>query len=240
MKTECKSNSLLLSVSEADSGEPGIRAEGLSHEFLRNHPLFIDLNFQLNAGDLVAVVGPSGSGKSTLLSIIAGWLKPTRGLIVSQNIDRIGWVFQNPHGVSRRTAIDHVALPLMAQGLARKQAEARAEEILSLFSLGAVEKQQFRELSGGEAQRLMLARAVATAPDILLVDEPTAQLDLHTSATVNKVLAGLAREESIVMVATHDPDTRDVCHRVIDLAGFQGRESGSLGGPSADLLEINS
>ena len=199
MKTECKSNNLLLSVSEADSGEPGIRAEGLSHEFLRNHPLFIDLNFQLNAGDLVAVVGPSGSGKSTLLSIIAGWLKPTRG-----------------------------------------QAEARAEEILSLFGLEAVEKQQFRELSGGEAQRLMLARAVATAPDILLVDEPTAQLDLHTSATVNKVLAGLAREESIVMVATHDPDTRDVCHRVIDLAGFQGRESGSLGGPSADLLEINS
>jgi ABC-type lipoprotein export system ATPase subunit len=76
-------------------------------------------------------------------------------------------------------------------------------------------------LSGGEAQRLMLARAVATADDLLLVDEPTAPLDMSTAATVNKVLANIAQQDTIVVVATHDPHTRDACTRVIDLADYQ-------------------
>jgi ABC-type lipoprotein export system ATPase subunit len=127
-------------------------------------------------------------------------------------------VLQNPHGVARRTALDHVVLPLLARGLARRDAEARAAEILDRFALAAVADRQFRALSGGEAQRLMLARAVATAADLLLVDEPTAQLDLTTAATVNAVLAGIAQDDAIVVVATHDPHTRDACTRVLDLA----------------------
>ena len=127
-------------------------------------------------------------------------------------------MFQNPHGVARRTAIDHVVLPLLARKHTRSEAEERALAVLSLFGLVAVAGRPFRDLSGGEAQRLMLARAVATAPDLLLVDEPTAQLDQRTAATVNQTLANVAQEDTIVVIATHDPATRAACTHVIDLA----------------------
>lgn len=194
-----------------------VHVRGLAHAFPPAPPLFAGLDLDLVPGEVVAVVGPSGSGKSTLLSILAGWVTPTAGTVERVGVQHVGWVLQNPHGVARRTALDHVVLPLLARGLARRDAEARAAEILDRFALAVVAGRQFRALSGGEAQRLMLARAVATAADLLLVDEPTAQLDLTTAATVNAVLAGLAGE-AIVVVATHDPHTRDACTRVLDLA----------------------
>ena len=197
---------------------PLVRARGLAHAFAPAPPLFANLDLDLVPGEVVALVGPSGSGKSTLLSILAGWVTPTTGTVARVGVEHVGWVLQNPHGVARRTALDHVVLPLLARGLARRDAEARAAEILDRFALAAVADRQFRALSGGEAQRLMLARAVATAADLLLVDEPTAQLDLTTAATVNTVLAGIAQDDAIVVVATHDPHTRDACTRVVDLA----------------------
>lgn len=193
----------------------------LAHSFSTSSPLFSGLNFDVSAGEVVALVGPSGSGKSTLLSIIAGWLKPTAGSVERIDVERTGWVFQNPHGVAARTALDHVVLPILARGEPRRVAEREAREVLDLFDVGSVASRPFRALSGGEAQRLMLARAVAGRADLLLVDEPTAQLDLRTAHTVNSVLAGLARSGAAVIVATHDPQTRDACHRVIDLAHFQ-------------------
>jgi len=195
-----------------------VRVRGLGHAFAPAPPLFTDLDLDLVPGEVVAVVGPSGSGKSTLLSILAGWVTPTAGTVERIGVAHVGWVLQNPHGVPRRTALDHVVLPLLARGLARRDAEDQAEQILDRFALAAVADRQFRALSGGEAQRLMLARAVATAADLLLVDEPTAQLDLTTAATVNAVLAGIAQDDAIVVVATHDPHTRDACTRVLDLA----------------------
>ncbi|MCL2596007.1 MAG: ATP-binding cassette domain-containing protein, partial [Promicromonosporaceae bacterium] len=136
-------------------------------------------------------------------------------------VDHIGWVFQNPHGVARRTALDHVAQPFLHRGETPKVARKKAEPILAEFGLGELPNRLFRELSGGEAQRLMLARAVATASDVLLVDEPTAQLDRASADTVNQVFARLARDSTAVIVATHDPQTRDVCQRVIDLGEAQ-------------------
>jgi len=195
-----------------------VRVRGLAHAFAPSPPLFTGLDIDLVPDEVVALVGPSGSGKSTLLSILAGWVTPTAGTVERVGVDHIGWVLQNPHGVPRRTALDHVVLPLLARGLARPDAEDRALEIMERFALAAVADRQFRALSGGEAQRLMLARAVATGSDLLLVDEPTAQLDLTTAATVNAVLAGIAQDDSIVVVATHDPHTRDACTRVVDLA----------------------
>ena len=199
----------------------GVRARGLSHAFPGTGVLFADLDLDLRPGEIVAVVGPSGSGKSTLLSILAGWLTPTHGQVERRYIRTVGWVFQNPYGVPRRTALDHVVLPLLARGLTRARAEEQAVDLLRRFGLSTVGERQFRDLSGGEAQRLMLARAVATAADLLLVDEPTAQLDLATAATVNRVLAGIAKDDAIVVVATHDPRTRDACTRVVDLADYQ-------------------
>lgn len=214
------------SPSQAAKPGPRLDVAGLAHEFPGTGKLFTDLNFTVNHGEVVALIGPSGSGKSTLLSIVAGWQAPTEGKVHRSEISSIGWVFQNPHGVARRTAIDHVVLPLLAKGKSRKDSNAQAQEILARFNLTQVAERQFRHLSGGEAQRLMLARAVALAPALLLVDEPTAQLDMRTAATVNEVLANIAQANTIVLVATHDAHTRDACSRVIDLADFQeGQEA---------------
>jgi putative ABC transport system ATP-binding protein len=205
--------------SEPETHErPHLRGVGLSHHFGENPELFAGLDFDLHPGHVVGLCGPSGSGKSTLLSIVAGWQEPSVGHVEREHIQRIAWVFQNPHGVARRTAIDHVVLPLLGAGWSRAKAEERAAAILTLFSLGSISGRLFHELSGGEAQRLMLARAVATRPDLLLVDEPTAQLDQHTAATVNATLANIAQSDAIVVIATHDPVTRAACNRVIDLA----------------------
>lgn len=184
--------------------------------------LFQGLSREFFPGHKYALTGPSGSGKSTLLSIIAGWMKPTSGSVAAEGITRISWVFQNPHGVGPRTALDHVVLPLLAQGHRRVDAEAKALALMDSLDLALVAGRRFRELSGGEAQRLMLARAIAAAPELLLVDEPTAQLDPRTGASVNSALQAISARGAIIIVATHDPATRDACTDVLDL-GEVGR-----------------
>jgi putative ABC transport system ATP-binding protein/lipoprotein-releasing system ATP-binding protein len=196
---------------------PVVRAEGLGHWFIEGHTLFKDLNFELVPDHVYGVVGPSGSGKSTLLSILAGWLAPQEGSVTREGIDTIRWVFQNPHGVASRTVRDHVSLGYLAQGMTRADADEAAEELLAQFGLDALADALFSSLSGGEAQRLMLARGIASAPSLFLVDEPTAQLDRGTAAEVNATLTALAGKGVIVVIATHDHDTRDACTDLIDL-----------------------
>lgn len=202
----------------ADERGQQIRATGLGHRFHAAPWLFRDLNFRLVPGEIVGICGPSGSGKSTLLSLIAGFEHPVSGSVERRDIGRVRWVFQNPHGVPRRTAIDHVTQPLLGQGMGRVEAESQALAIMEDFHLTGVCARDFRELSGGEAQRLMLARAVASKPDLLLVDEPTAQLDQSTAADVDHTLSGIAQSDCIVAIATHDPNTRAACTRIIDLS----------------------
>jgi ABC-type lipoprotein export system ATPase subunit len=158
-----------------------------------------------------SLTGPSGSGKSTLLSILAGWLTPAEGTIDRPSGLRVGWIFQNPHGTAHRTALDHVALPLLARGLSTAVADRQAQERLEAVGLGELANRRFRDLSGGEAQRLMLARGLASAPGLFLIDEPTAQLDQRTAATVNAAIRSIAARDTIVVVATHDPRTREAC-----------------------------
>lgn len=214
-------------MSQEIPGSPGaatgpvVRLSGLAHAFGDSTVLFSDLSADLHAGDVVGLVGPSGSGKSTLLSILAGWVQPTQGTVERLGVEHTGWVFQSPHGMPRRTALDHVVLALLGRGARRREAEREAAAILDRLGLTAVAEHQFRELSGGEAQRLMLARAVATASDLLLVDEPTAQLDLRTAEAVSSALTKIAMRDTIVVVATHDPHTRDACTRILDLTDFQ-------------------
>lgn len=200
-------------------------AHDLGHAFPGASPLFTGISFDIGPGEPTAVVGPSGSGKSTLLSIVAGWVRPTAGTVLRDGITTISWVFQNPHGVARRTALDHVVLPLLTTGSRRREAEHHAQTVMELFNLSDVAEREFRQLSGGEAQRLMLARAVATRPDMLLVDEPTAQLDLRTAQTVNAVLGSISHSGAIVLVATHDPWTRDACPSVLDLTQASHNEA---------------
>lgn len=200
------------------TGSPTVAGEHVGHRFANGPWLFRDLDFTLTTGEAVGLCGPSGSGKSTLLSIIAGFEPPAEGTIRRNRVNRVRWVFQNPHGMPRRTAIDHVVQPLLGQGIDRIQAEDEAIAIMSTFHLTKVAAREFRELSGGEAQRLMLARAIASRPDLLLVDEPTAQLDQRTANDIDNTLTGLAQGDAIVVIATHDPNTRAACTRVIDLA----------------------
>lgn len=195
--------------------------ENVGHEYEAARMLFSGISLEMIPGRTYAVVGPSGAGKSTLLSILSGDLQPTRGRVVRVEAITSNWVFQNPHGVPARRALDHVALAFLARGDDRVTAEGKALDLLEQFHLGPVATERYRHLSGGEAQRLMLARAIAAAPDLLLVDEPTAQLDVRTAAVVNESLRNLATRGSIVVVATHDAGTRDSCTDLLDLSEYQ-------------------
>lgn len=195
-----------------------VQLTDLGHHFGTQPWLFRHLNNRLAPGEMVALTGPSGSGKSTLLGIIAGWTTPAEGRVERTGVRRTKWVFQNPHGVARRSAADHVALPFLARGYRPQRADDQARLLLADFRIAHVADRPFAALSGGEAQRLMLARALASAPDLLLVDEPTAQLDLTTAREVSDTLSALARQDVIIAIATHDPHIRDACSRVIDLS----------------------
>jgi lipoprotein-releasing system ATP-binding protein len=192
---------------------------GVGHRFPGCPPLFEDLTADLGPGHVYALTGPSGSGKSTLLGIIAGWIPPTSGSIAREGISGIQWVFQSPHGVAGRTALDHVSLPLLARGLSRADADTAAHTLLQDMGIAHLASGAFRHLSGGEGQRLMIARALATNPDLLLLDEPTAALDHRTAQEVVDVVAALAQRDCIVVIATHDPRVQERCTDRLSLAG---------------------
>ena len=192
--------------------------DNVGHQFGSAPPLFTTLSAAYTSGQIVALVGPSGSGKSTLLAILAGWLAPSEGEVRGVKSARFAWAFQNPIGVSRRSALDHVVLPFLARGETRAEAETNARELLATFNLTAAAERPFSALSGGESQRLMLARAVATSADVLLIDEPTAQLDRTSAESVIEVIGHLAKEGSLVLIATHDDRVRDRCDALLDLA----------------------
>lgn len=197
-----------------------VALESLGHAYAGSAWLFRSIDVEFRPGCSYAITGASGSGKSTLMAIIAGWIVPTEGRVVRDAVHTTSWVLQNPFGVPRRSAIDHVAYPFLARGASAAQAEERAARLLHEFELTDVAERPFRHLSGGEAQRLMLARAAAVAPELLLVDEPTAQLDRATAHRVNKVLARAVSEGTIVLVATHDDETRAACDEHLDLTAF--------------------
>lgn len=200
-----------------ERSSPELIAQAVSHRFGSGPWLFEALDFTLRSNEVYALTGPSGSGKSTLLGLLAGWGRPVEGTVLRKNIGSVAWVFQNPHGVAGRRALDHVALPLLARGASHTDARRRARDGMERVGLEHVADAPFRDLSGGEAQRLMLARGLASKPDLLLVDEPTAQLDPATSVAVNAAIAAMAAHGTIAVVATHDAQTRDACTAVIDL-----------------------
>lgn len=213
--------------------------DSVGHRFAEGPWLFRGLNTRLVPGQIYALVGPSGSGKTTLLNLIAGWTAPVEGTITRHGEGRTAWVFQNPHGTPRRSVLDHVAFPLLATGSRRREAEAEAFDLLRRFGLDSLAHQGFHSLSGGQAQRLMLARAVASRPALFLIDEPTAQLDLLTRKDVNTTIAHLADPSTIVVIATHDEATRDMCTRVIDLRVHQEGPGTAQPGDEGETLDAD-
>jgi len=180
------------------------------------------IELALWGGQSVALVAPSGAGKSTLLHI-AGLLEhPDRGdvyidgqstSILTDNQrtrirrNEIGFVYQSHHLLPEFSALENVVLPQMIRGLARYEAKGRATELLDYLGLSARLNHRPSELSGGEQQRVAIARAVANAPRIILADEPTGNLDLHTAEHVFRALSQLVKASGLaVIIATHNMD----------------------------------
>jgi len=186
-------------------------------------------------GEIVGLIGPSGSGKSSLLHAAGLLERPTAGQIFIEGRDcsalsdrvrtrirlsTIGFVYQAHHLLPEFSALDNVALPQMIAGRSRKAARARAEELLSRLGLAERIHHQPAQMSGGEQQRVAVARALANKPRLLLADEPTGNLDPTTSAAVFENLYELARSEGVAaLVATHNLDLARHMDRVLALKG---------------------
>ena len=171
-------------------------------------------------GEFVLLMGPSGSGKSTLLSLIAALTRPTSGIvkvdgeIVSKlpedfaalyRREKIGFVFQKFHLIEDMSVFENVALPLVPQGLTLKEIEYRVQEAMERFFISHKASQRVSKLSGGEQQRVAIARSMVHNPAIILADEPTANLDSALTKQFIDILASLKEERKTIIVATHDP-----------------------------------
>ncbi len=197
------------------------------------HPVTILNNLSLEIPDkqMVAVVGPSGSGKSTLLGLIAGLDKPTSGSILLDGVDittlresemaryrrqKIGYIFQSFHLIPTLTALENVAVPLELLGEA--DARAKAAEWLDAVGLGDRQGHYPVQLSGGEQQRVAVARAFSCRPPILLADEPTGNLDSKTGEQVIELLLALHRDHgSTLVLVTHDQALAARAERIVTL-----------------------
>jgi ABC-type lipoprotein export system ATPase subunit len=173
-----------------------------------------DASCQVQSGDRIAIVGPSGSGKSTLLQIMGGLDRPTSGDIRWPALGsvehlrprQVGLAFQTQSLLPPLTAVENVELPVLLGGGATREARALALEALRSLDLGDIADKLPEELSGGQAQRVAVARALATRPRLLLADEPTGQLDHPTAQHLFDVLlSAIAGSDTALVVATHDP-----------------------------------
>jgi len=192
-----------------------------------------DVDLQVEAGQIVGLLGPSGSGKSSLLHAAGLLERPTAGRILIQGRDcgalsdsartqirlsTIGFVYQFHHLLPEFSAVDNVALPALIAGKPRKAALARAEDLLGQLGLSARLNHQPAQLSGGEQQRVAVARALTNAPRLLLADEPTGNLDPATSETVFANLRDLVRATGVAaLIATHNMEMTRHMDRVLTL-----------------------
>jgi ABC-type lipoprotein export system ATPase subunit len=211
-----------------------VEAHGIGKEFPNmTAPVLDEVNLTIESGEIVALRGPSGSGKSTLLNIIGCLDGPTRGSYSLGGRDvstlsarerawvrlhYIGFIFQSFHLITDHTVIENVTLPLYYAGLGREEREARATELIERVGLGHRMNHRPAQLSGGEKQRVAIARSVATQPRLLLADEPTGALDTNTGNEVMDLLLEMHSARSFTLIiVTHDPDVAEFCHRQIFL-----------------------
>ena len=192
-----------------------------------------DISLELGKGEFCCIVGASGSGKSTLLNQLAGLEKPTRGSVTidGENISemnenqlaafrqkKLGFVFQSYNLLPTMTALENVALPLMFKGVPRKKREKLAKEQLKKMGLGKRVRHKPTEMSGGQQQRVGIARAFVGRPAVIFADEPTGNLDSHTTVQVMNAILELIREYQITFVmVTHERDLAVCADRIITL-----------------------
>ena len=195
-----------------------------------------DLNFDLNAGDRVAIVGASGAGKSTLLNVLGGLDRATSGKVLLGDKDltslderalcnwrnkNLGFVFQFHHLMPEFSALEAVAMPAQIAGKSAKDALVMAEELL--VALGLSERLHHRpsRLSGGEKQRVAIGRALINRPLCLLMDEPTGNLDPKTAESVMRLMRDVVFEDTGFVIVTHDPVIAESTDRQYELSNGQ-------------------
>ncbi|MFN2297920.1 MAG: ABC transporter ATP-binding protein [Anaerolineales bacterium] len=199
-----------------------LRAEDLHKEYRQGQKaleVLRGIDLDIRRGEFVAVMGPSGSGKSTLLNVLGGLDRPTSGTIrmegreitaMDQDAlcryrrDRVGFIFQSFQLLATMTALDNVAFPMVFRGIPSRDRAERALELLTEMGLADRAHHKPSELSGGEQQRVAIARSLANAPDLLLADEPTGNLDSTTGLEVMRLLKRLHQAGHTLIVVTHD------------------------------------
>jgi len=191
-----------------------------------------NVNLEVFENEFVCVEGPSGSGKTTLLSLIGGLDTPTEGEMVVfgtnlNNCDEdfqavfrcanVGFVFQSYNLISTLTALENVAFPIELAGFSDERVKQRPKKLLELVGLSHRANNFPAQLSGGEQQRVAFARALANDPPLVLVDEPTANLDMYTAGEIVALLARLKIEGKTLMVASHDEKILELADRLLKL-----------------------
>jgi putative ABC transport system ATP-binding protein len=206
----------------------------------------------IKKGEFLSVMGPSGSGKSTLLNLIGGLDQPTSGQIFIDDRPlhgisddeltlirrrRVGFIFQFFNLLPILTAVENVSLPLLLEGTSFSQIQPKAVELLTKMGLGARTEHRPEQLSGGEMQRVAIARALVTNPAVLLADEPTGNLDSHTSEEIFMLLKSLHEQGQTIVMVTHDPRAAAYGSRIITLKDGALSEDISIGGTHQDMNE---
>lgn len=193
-------------------------------------PVLSGINLKIEQGEFLAIMGPSGSGKSTLVNLIGCLDRPTEGQVLIRGRDlqrmsdeelarlrglEIGFVFQTFNLVPRLTALDNVLLPTFANSKISVDPRKRAKELLEIMGLQDRMHHRPGELSGGQSQRVSIARALINDPAILLADEPTGNLDSKTGAEILQIFMDLNREGRTIVIVTHDSEIAKYADRVV-------------------------
>ena len=194
-----------------------------------------DINFGVNSGETVSITGPSGSGKTTLLSLIAGLDRPDTGEIILDNRDitqinedtlakyraeKIGFIFQQFHLMPHLSVAENIALPM--EILKKQNINPKIDEVLESVSLSHRKNQLPSTLSGGESQRVAIARSLAIEPTILLADEPTGNLDVKTGEQIEALLFDLVEKNNMTLViVTHNLNLANHCQKKLNLTSGQ-------------------
>ena len=201
-----------------------VEAQNLSMKYGKGRQLALDnVNFFIDRGEFAFFVGSSGAGKSTLLKLIIREIKPTEGMLKVFNRDvsrlpghrlpylrrNIGMVFQDFRLMEERTVSDNVAFAMVVTGSSRREIKRRVPHVLNLVGLQDKAKKKITDLSGGEQQRVGLARAIANRPAMIIADEPTGNLDPGTALDIMNLLRSINLRGTTVLVATHNREIVD-------------------------------
>jgi lipoprotein-releasing system ATP-binding protein len=238
--------------------EPYIRVRDLAKVYKSGESdliVFADVSLDVGKGEMLALVGESGAGKSTLLHLLGGLDRPSKGTIYyggteisgladTEQADfrnrEIGFVWQIHYLLPEFTALENVMMPLLIRGVPHAQAESESFARLDEVGLRARSSHRAGELSGGEQQRVVLARALVGRPSVLLADEPTGNLDFRTGEMIFELLAGLHRTHQLTSVlVTHNLSFANRCDRVLNLEKgglVPGKPNGTQPGGSREYL----